>query len=106
MVVSSGPSHPTSNLRSKAANTELISIQEILFPMHILGPNPNGKLTKGLIYGNKIVIIELQAQCLKTFISEPRLHLSGRNWCGCLTQAGLLLIVWWQSMKEVPGGSW
>ena len=51
-MVSSGPSQPTSNLRSKAASTELISIQEILFPMHILGPNPNGKLTNGLIYGN------------------------------------------------------
>ena len=49
MVFSSGPSQPTSNLLSKAANTELISIQEILFPMHILGPKPNGKLTNGFI---------------------------------------------------------
>ena len=49
LVFSSGPSQPTSNLLSKAANTELISIQEILFPMHILGPKPNGKLTNGFI---------------------------------------------------------
>ena len=51
-MLSSGPSQPTSNLLSRAANTELISIQEILFPIHILGPKPNGKLTNGLICGN------------------------------------------------------
>ena len=46
------------------------------------------------------------SDCVTTLISEPRLHLSGLNWWGCLTQELLLLMVWWQRMKLVPGLSW